>query len=96
MKQYYVYILTNQMHTVLYVGMTNNVARRVWEHREGVVKGFTDSYNLHKLVYIETHQDVRIALEREKRIKRWKRSWKEDLIAENNPDWLDLYLKLNH
>lgn len=96
MKQYYVYILTNMMHTVLYVGMTNNVARRVWEHRNGFVEGFTDSYNLHKLVYIETHQDVRIALEREKRIKRWKRAWKEDLIQETNPDWLDLYLKLNH
>ncbi len=96
MKTYYVYILTNKLHTTLYVGVTSDVARRAWEHREGFAKGFSKKYNLKKLVYVEAHNDIQIALEREKKIKRWKRAWKEDLIKTTNPDWLDLYLKLNH
>lgn len=96
MKTYYVYLLTNKMHTTLYVGVTNDVARRVWEHREGFADGFSKKYNLKKLVYVEVHNDIQIALEREKKIKRWKRAWKEDLIKTANPEWLDLYLTLNN
>ena len=85
-----VYILTNRHHTTLYVGVTNNLARRLSEHRSGHVPGFTSRYNLTKLVYAEQHWSAREAIAREKRLKRWRRAWKEDLIATLNPEWRDL------
>jgi putative endonuclease len=91
MKTYYVYILANQRNGTLYIGVTNDLQRRVQEHREGLVEGFTKKYRVHRLVYFESTEDVRTALEREKRLKIWKRKWKLRLIEESNPHWDDLH-----
>lgn len=91
MKLYYVYIITNARHTVLYTGFTNNIARRTLEHKEKLNKGFTYQYNCNKLVYYEEFNDREEALHREKQIKRYKREWKENLINSMNPEWRDLY-----
>ena len=88
---YYVYILTNTYNTVLYIGVTNNLERRLYEHKNKLVEGFTKKYNLHKLVYFDTTTDVRSAIEREKQIKSWKRKKKNQLINGFNPCWKDLY-----
>ena len=88
--QYYVYILTNHKNGTLYIGMTNNLQRRVQEHKSGKLKGFTQRYGLHILVYYEFHQYVSNAILREKQLKKWKRSWKIRLIEEQNPHWVDL------
>ncbi len=88
--QYYVYILSNWNGKVIYVGMTNNLERRVNEHKSGEIEGFTKKYRVHKLVYFETMDDVRRAIEREKEIKGWSRAKKNALIAALNPDWHDL------
>ena len=90
MKQYYVYLLTNKGNTVLYTGMTNDLQRRLYEHRKGPVESFTKQYHVHKLVYFETTPDVRAAIEREKQIKSWSRKRKDALIATMNPEWVDL------
>jgi len=90
-KQFYIYIMTNKRHTVLYTGMTSDLAKRVWEHMNKVVKGFTSKYNISKLVYYEIADDAEAAASREKQLKRWKRKWKEDLVADFYPDWRDLY-----
>jgi len=87
----YVYILTNRRHGALYIGVTNDILRRVHEHRTGVADGFSKSHELHRLVFFETHETVPLAIEREKQLKRWKRDWKIGLIEELNPDWNDLY-----
>ena len=87
---YYVYILTNKGHSVLYTGMTNNLERRLYEHRNHLVPGFTAKYNVHKLVYFEYGEDVWGAIEREKQIKGWTRKRKEELINSTNPEWKDL------
>ena len=87
---YYVYILTNTYNTVLYIGVTNNLERRLYEHKNKLAEGFTKKYNLHKLVYFDTTTDVRSAIEREKQLKGWARAKKNALIEEVNPDWLDL------
>ena len=94
-KQYYVYMLASSKHGTIYIGVTSNLLRRVWEHKEGVIEGFTSKYKVHKLVWYEVHQEVREAILREKRLKRWNREWKIRLIEENNPDWSDLYFGLN-
>jgi putative endonuclease len=94
-KYYYVYILTNQRHTVIYTGVTNDIARRAWEHREKPLKGFTKQYNVNKLVYYETFNDINTAIAREKQLKTWNREWKENLINKTNPDWHDLYKELS-
>jgi putative endonuclease len=86
-----VYILTSRKNGTLYVGVTSSLIKRVWEHRNGVVEGFTDRYRVHRLVWYEQHMDINSAIRREKSIKRWKREWKINLIEENNPDWEDLY-----
>ncbi len=92
MNKFYVYILTNHpRHTVLYVGFTDDLERRVYEHKNGVFRGFTNKYNIDTLVYYEEFSDKEEALLREKQLKRYKRSWKEDLINSSNPEWLDLY-----
>ena len=93
---YYVYILTNKRHTVLYIGMTNNLLRRIYEHRQKIIPGFTQKYNVTKLVYYELFPTAWEAIEWEKQIKKWRRSKKESLIEEMNPEWNDLYEKLDH
>ncbi|GAB4179745.1 MAG: GIY-YIG nuclease family protein [Calditrichia bacterium] len=90
MKHYYVYILTNQTHKVLYIGMTNDLLRRVFEHKNKIAKGFTAKYNITKLVYYEQFSDVSEAIYREKQLKKWKREKKEYLIFSMNPNWNDL------
>ena len=90
-KQYCVYIMTNHPRGVLYIGVTNDLARRAWEHREGIYKGFTQKYKLRTLVYHEEFEDVNSAIEREKQLKHWKRDWKIELIEKENPHWDDTY-----
>ena len=90
-KQYYVYILASNRNGTLYVGMTNDLKRRTYEHKHGLIKGFTKKYNIHNLVHYEKTNDVKIAIEREKQIKKWNRKWKLELIEKENPDWKDLY-----
>jgi len=93
-KNYYVYILANKSHTTLYIGVTSDLAKRVWEHKNKVAQGFTQRYNLTHLVYYERYDDPENAILREKRLKKWKRKWKETLIEKMNPEWTDLYEKL--
>ena len=89
-RSYYVYILTNWNNEVMYVGITNNLERRVYEHRQKLVKGFTEKYNVSKLVYFEETNDVESALAREKEIKKWRREKKNKLVQRINPEWRDL------
>jgi putative endonuclease len=89
MKQFYVYIMTNKSKT-LYVGVTNNLQRRVYEHRNKIIQGFTSKYNITKVVYFEVFNDIESAIRREKQIKGWLRKKKIDLIESTNPDWIDL------
>ena len=88
---YYVYILTNKRYGTLYTGMTNDLPRRITEHREDIISGFSKKYGLKTLVYYEQHEDVTDAQKREKNIKDWKRDWKIELIEKGNPNWHDLY-----
>ena len=88
--QYYVYILSNKKNGTLYIGMTNDLERRVFEHKNELIEGFSKKYELKKLVYFETFQYVTDAITREKRMKKWKRQWKINLIEEKNPNWNDL------
>ena len=90
-KQYYVYIATNQTNTVLYTGVTNNIVRRTYQHKEKLVSGFTSKYNVTKLVYYETCNDVNEAIKKEKQIKGGSRKKKIDLIKSMNPEFKDLY-----
>jgi len=90
MSQYFVYILTNKSNKVLYIGVTNNLERRMYEHRNEMIDGFTKKYNLTKLVYFEETSDVKSAIEREKQLKNWHRDWKISLINQVNPNWDDL------
>ena len=89
-KAYYVYMITNRSRVVLYTGVTNDLARRIWEHQNGTVKGFTTKYRLTKLVYHETYNDIRDAIDREKEIKGWRRSKKNALVETLNQKWDDL------
>lgn len=91
MKLYYVYILTNYNKTVFYTGITNDLARRIYEHNNEVVEGFTKKYHLKILLYYEVFNDVNKAIVREKLLKRWKRKWKWDLILNVNPNLINLY-----
>ena len=93
-KYYYVYILTNLNHYVLYVGVTNNLTRRLWEHKNGAIEGFTKKYNCHKLVYYEYSESINAAIGREKQIKGGSRKKKIDLINSFNPQWLDLGIEM--
>ena len=88
---YYVYFMSNRPRGTIYVGVTNDLVRRVYEHRTNSVAGFTSRYNLHRLVYFETHETAIAAIQREKTIKHWVRQWKINSIEENNPDWDDLF-----
>jgi putative endonuclease len=87
----WVYILTNKPNGTLYVGVTSDLARRIHDHRQGAVEGFTKRYNLHRLVHVERHETIELAIQRESRLKKWPRTWKIDLIVSHNPDWRDLY-----
>ena len=91
MTDYWVYLLTNKPRSTLYVGVTNDLVRRVFEHREGLVKGFTSRYGLKILVYFERYDSPHAAIQREKNIKHWSRAWKLQLIESANPQWRDLY-----
>ena len=87
---YYVYILTNKNNRVMYIGVTNDLVRRLYEHKQELVDGFTKRYHVHKLVYYEQTTDVRSAIEREKQVKGWIRARKNELVETINPDWRDL------
>ena len=91
MKQYYVYILANRRNGTLYTGVTNDLRRRVLEHKDGTIGGFTEKHQVKLLVYFERHNDIERAIRREKSIKRWRRKWKLSLIESMNPQWVDLY-----
>ena len=88
--QYFLYIITNKNEGVLYIGITNNLERRIFEHKNKLVKGFSSRYNLDKLIYFESFQYINEAIKREKNMKKWKREWKINLIVENNPNWKNL------
>ena len=92
---YYTYILTNKRNGTFYVGITNNLSRRVYEHKSGLVKGFTQKYKVHRLVYYENYEDVTEAINREKQLKKWNRSWKDELIDKDNHLWVDLSIDWN-
>jgi len=90
MPDYYVYILASRRNGTLYVGVTNDIARRVYEHRNDLLEGFTKRYGVHRLVWFEVHGDINEASFREKRIKKWNCAWRLRLIEQVNPDWADL------
>ena len=92
---YYVYILASRKRGTLYIGVTNDVARRVWEHRNGFGSEFVAKYGVTRLVYVELHDDIERARQRERTMKEWKRSWKIQLIEKDNPEWTDLYENIN-
>lgn len=89
-KSYYVYLLTNWTNKVMYVGVTNDLTRRIYEHKHKIVDGFTSKYHLNKLVYFEETQDICAAIAREKEIKKWRREKKDNLVKQINPGWRDL------
>ena len=93
-KQPAVYILASKRNGTLYIGVTSNLIKRVWEHKNDKVEGFTSKYKVHTLVWYEVHDTMESALVREKRLKGWKRQWKIDMIEKGNPDWQDLYAKI--
>ncbi len=94
MKSYFVYVLASKKNGTLYVGVTDNLVKRVYEHKHDLVEGFTKRYAVHSLVYFETTTDVQSALQREKQLKRWRRQWKIAFIERENPSWMDLYNSL--
>ena len=91
MKSYFVYILASKRNGTLYIGVTNNLIKRIWQHKNNLAEGFTKQYNVHLLVYFEETADVVSAIAREKQLKTWNREWKINLIQKNNPTWTDLY-----
>ncbi len=95
LKIYYTYILASKKNGTLYIGVTNDISRRVWEHKEKITKGFTQKYKVDQLVYCESFSEINDAITRESQLKNWKRDWKIKLIEAANPDWNDLYLTLN-
>ena len=90
MEEYYVYILTNYTNTTLYIGVTNDLKRRLYEHKNKKYDGFTEKYNVTKLVYFEKTTDIKAAIQREKNLKKWNRNWKDELIKKYNPTYKDL------
>ena len=96
MHHYYVYIMTNKPNGVLYVGFTSNLLKRIYEHKNNITAGFTSKYKLHKLVYYDYTNDVNAAISHEKRLKKWNRQWKIDLVTKFNPSWEDLFYKVSN
>ncbi|GAB4237424.1 MAG: GIY-YIG nuclease family protein [Kiloniellaceae bacterium] len=92
---YYVYILASRKHGTLYIGVTNDIARRVWEHRQGRGSKFVQKYRVTRLVHVEAHEEIEQAIQREKSLKEWHRTWKIQLIERDNPEWEDLHDRLN-
>ena len=95
MKQPAVYILASQRNGTLYIGVTSNLIQRVWQHRQGLNEGFTKDHNVNILVWYEIHNNMESAIMREKRLKKWARAWKIQLIEERNPEWRDLWPEIN-
>jgi len=94
-KNAYVYFMANDNNKVLYIGVTNNLIRRVWEHKNNVnINSFTSKYKCHKLVYFEYTTNIETAIAREKQLMNWKREWKNGLVVKQNPDWIDLSIKI--
>ena len=93
-NQYYIYILANKRNGTLYIGVTSNLVKRVYEHKNNIIDGFTKKYSIHKLVYYEITDDIESAIRREKQLKKWNRKWKINLIEDSNPEWRDLYFGL--
>lgn len=91
MPESWVYIICDKPYGTLYIGVTSDIRRRAYEHRDGSIEGFSKRYGLKCLVYVETFNDIRLAIEREKQIKKWRRAWKIELIQSLNPTWTDLY-----
>jgi len=90
-KEFYVYIMASQRNGTLYIGVTSNLIQRLWQHKSNAVKGFTEKYKIHQLVYFEKYESSYSAIQSEKRLKEWQRSWKLELIESINPEWEDLY-----
>jgi putative endonuclease len=90
-KQPAVYILASKRNGTLYIGVTSDLVKRIWEHKNNMVDGFTKRYNVHQLVWYELHESMESAITREKRLKNWKRKWKLELIERRNPKWIDMY-----
>ncbi len=93
-RHYFTYILTNRIYGTLYIGVTNNLTKRIYEHKSKKIEGFTKKYNIDKLVYYESCSNINAAIGREKQLKRWNRQWKINLIEKYNPNWRDLYLDM--
>ncbi len=91
MKDYYIYILASKRNGTLYIGVTNDLIKRIGEHKSGKIEGFTKKYEVHDLVYVERHGQIKYAIKREKQLKKWNREWKLALIEKENPEWKDLY-----
>ena len=90
-RQIAVYILASKRNGTLYVGVTSNLVQRIWQHRNNLAEGFTRRYQVHQLVCYELYEDIRVAINRERQLKNWKRRWKLELIEKSNPDWTDLW-----
>ena len=90
-KQFFVYMLASQKKGTVYIGVTSDLKKRIWEHKNNVVKGFTEKYDVHNLVWFEPHESAESAITKEKQMKEWKREWKVKRIEEMNPNWSDLY-----
>lgn len=93
-KQFFVCLLASKTHGTLHTGVTSNLVQRMYQHKEGLTEGFTKKYHVHRLVYYEIHSDVYEAITREKRIKKWNRQWKINLVKQYNPQWLDMSIGL--
>jgi len=91
MKQYYVYILASKKNGTLYIGVTGDLVKRIYEHKQNLIDGFTKKHNVHDLVYYKHHNEIEEAILRAKQMKKWNRKWKIRLIEEKNPEWKDLY-----
>jgi putative endonuclease len=91
LNYYYVYIISNFNNKVLYIGVTNDLKRRIYEHKNKLIKGFTSKYNINKLVFFEQFNNINEAIQREKQMKKWNRKWKDELIEKVNPEWKELY-----
>ena len=94
MKSYFVYVLASSRNGTLYIGVTSNLLKRVWEHKNNFIDGFTKKYSVHMLVYFEETSEIESAIQREKQLKTWKRNWKLELIEKGNPEWRDLYFSI--
>jgi putative endonuclease len=94
MKQPAVYILASKRNGTLYAGVTSDLRKRIWEHQNNAVEGFTKKYGVHRLVYFELHDNMNAAISREKQIKKWNRAWKLRVIEQQNPDWEDLWSRI--